>query len=340
MSAVNAPSWFSEESIVVSTAPTCGVTKGGRLLPRIDEQGQRVYVEDPETGAEVIDVDDVYLADAEALTAGERTATMRDIPVEDVSMRTAVPTYYDLRFHERFVEAMKDDRFADFEARTIGRLIADGLVEVQQGHGSPGREERVGDVPYIKVSDLRAGLVNINPTNRVPRRVAEGKWGGKSSGLQAFDILSPSRTSKNIGDFCVLMPGQERVVLTKEVIVLRPGEEADFDSFYLLWALTLKIVRDQWRRVVFMQTNREDVGHRWHEIEIPLAKSRDLADATSKPFRDYYNAIAVARTSLGDYLRENEEHHFFISGAETPEPEAQAAAAAEGEGPAAEDQRL
>jgi type I restriction enzyme M protein len=331
MPAINAPSWFSEDTITVSTAPTCGLAKGGRLLPRIDEHGRRIYVKDTETEEDVIDVDDVYLADAEALAAGERTATMRDIPVGEVSMRTAVPVYYDRRFHERFVEAMKDERFADFEAKTIGRLLEEDLLTLQHGHGSPGREERVGEVPYIKVSDLRAGLVNINPTNRVPQRVAEEKWRGKSSGLEPFDILSPERTSKNIGDFCVLMPGQERVVLTKEIIVLRPAGAAHFDSFYLLWALTLSIVREQWKRVVFMQTNREDVGDRWLEIEIPVAKSREIADATAEPFRAYYNAIAAARTALGDYLRENEEHHFFISGAETPEPEAQAAAAAEEE---------
>src|SRR4051794_21375004 len=121
MPAINAPSWFSEDTITVSTAPTCGLTKGGRLLPRIDEHGQRVYVKDPETEEDVLDIDDVYLADAQALTGGERTATMRDTPVDDVSIRTAVPVYYDRRFHERFVEAMKDERFADFEATTIGK---------------------------------------------------------------------------------------------------------------------------------------------------------------------------------------------------------------------------
>jgi type I restriction enzyme M protein len=171
--------------------------------------------------------------------------------------------------------------------------------------------------------------MNINPTNRVPNRVAEKLWRGETSGLEPFDILSPERTSKNIGDFCILMPGQQRVVLTKEVIVLRPGPEATFDSFYLLWALTLKIVRDQWKRIVFMQTNREDVGDRWLEIMIPVASTRTAARAASKPFRQYYTAIATARTALGDYLRESGEHHFFVSGAETPEPEAQAAAAAD-----------
>jgi hypothetical protein len=329
MAAINAPSWFSDETVAVSTAPTCGLAKGGRLLPRIDEHGQRVQVEDPETGEDITAIDDALLDDADALVAGRRTSTLRKIPIAEVSLRTAVPVYYDRRFHERFVQAMKTPRFADFGAATLGQLVRGEQVTLQHGHGSPGKEERVGEVPYIKVSDLRAGLVNINPTNRVPERVAENLWGARTSDLNAFDLLSPQRTSKNIGDFCVLMPGQERVVLTKEVIVLRPGPQATFGPFYLLWALTLKIVREQWRRVVFMQTNREDVGDRWLEIEIPVAKSAAIAEATARPFHDYYASLASARTALADYLQRSGEHHFFVSGAEPPDAVAQAAAAAE-----------
>jgi hypothetical protein len=318
---IQRPSWFSDDHVVVSTAPTVGLTKGGRLLPLIDQHGERVQMPDPETGELVDAINDVYLSDAEALVSGERTETLRDIPADEVSLRTAVPVYYDRRFHERFVAAMTTEQFSEFGSAAVGSLIESGVLEVMGGHGSPSADQRVGEVPYIKVSDLRAGLVNINPTNRIPQRLAEKMWAGKSSGLRAYDILSPERTSKNIGDFCLLMPGQEQVVLTKEVIVLRPGPKADFDSFFLLWAMTLKLVRDQWRRVVFMQTNREDVGKRWLEIEIPVPGSREAADRVSEPFRTYYGAIAGARGALAAYLRDSDDHHFFVSGAEPPDVE-------------------
>ena len=115
------------------------------------------------------------------------------------------------------------------------------------------------------------------------------------------------------------MPGQEQVFTTKEIIVLRPGPKADFDTFYLLWAMTLKIVRDQWRRVIFMQTNREDVGKRYLEISIPVPPSQERADEVSKPFKDYYVAISLARIELQKYLFATKAHHFFVSGAEEPE---------------------
>ena len=84
--------------------------------------------------------------------------------------------------------------------------------------------------------------------------------------------------------------------------------------------MTLKIVRDQWRRVVFMQTNREDVGKRYLEIEIPIPPNGQKAAEVSEPFKHYYETIARARSELQKYLHGTKAHHFFVSGAEQPEP--------------------
>jgi type I restriction enzyme M protein len=81
--------------------------------------------------------------------------------------------------------------------------------------------------------------------------------------------------------------------------------------------MTLEIVRAQWQRVVFMQPNREDVGRRYLEIEIPIAPDVRTAAAVSEPFRRYYTNIAAERGLLRDYLRDG-GHHFFLSGAEEP----------------------
>ena len=80
--------------------------------------------------------------------------------------------------------------------------------------------------------------------------------------------------------------------------------------------MTLEIVRTQWHRVVFMQTNREDVGQRYLEIEISVPPSPQRAAEVSEPFRNYFVYIAEQRARLGEYLRAG-DHHFFLSGVET-----------------------
>ena len=318
---IHKPTWFRDDEVMVSTAPTCGLAKGGRLLPKVDPTtGLRVQVEDPETGELVDAVDDQLQIDMKALADGETTSTLRFVPAADVSMRIAVPTFFDRRFDDAFDEAMGTDGFGEFTSMTIGGMIEAKLLTVRNGHGSPTQSVRVGKVPYIKVSDLRAGLVNINPTNRVPLAVAKKFWKSDDSGLRAWDLICPERTSKNIGDFCMMLPGQEDVVATKEVIVLRPGSAATFDPFYLMWAMTLTIVRDQWRRVIFMQTNREDVGNRYLEVRVPVPSSAGHANEVSRAFRNYYENIANARGDLRDYLAEHPDHHFFIGAARETSP--------------------
>lgn len=253
-----------------------------------------------------------------SLESGEITETGCWIESEDLTDRLiAVPAYFDARPMADFEAMMNRPEMKDFDALTIEELVKKGWVTTQGGHGSPSADLRHGTVPYIKVSDIRAGQININPTNRVSDVVARRFWKGKESGLRQWDLITPIRTSKNIGEFAVLMPGQEHIVLTKEMLILRATDEAPFDNFYLLWALTLKAVRRQWERIIFMQTNREDVGSRYREILLPIPPNEDVAASRSEPFRSYYEGMDMLRERLVRYLESDDKHHLFISTAVT-----------------------
>lgn len=297
------PSWFKDGKVVVSSAPKCGINKDGLDAVIIDGPSQ-------------VEIEDELYADVVAIRAGKTRPTTRIVPLQDViGPWRAVPAHFDPTPLRAFRKT-RAEMWPKWSERTIGELIDLGWVIRRDGHGSPSKDQRQGVVPYIKVSDLRAGLVNINTTNMVPESVAHDMWGGSDSGLRAFDLLSPERASSNIGEFCVLMPGQEQVVLTREVIVLRVTNKAPFDAFYLLWALSLQIVRDQWKRVIFMQTNREDVGDRYREIVLPIPPDQKEARSVSKDFRDYFTGLSRLRTSFAEHLASEGLHHFTLTGAE------------------------
>src|SRR5690349_20717519 len=119
---------------MVSTAPTCGLTKGGRLLPLVDTNtGTRIQVPDPETGEPVDAINDQLLADIQALASGKQTDTLRFIERENVSMRAAVPVYYDRRFEASFRAAMRTPAFEGFTGVSLGDLIKKDVVRVRGG---------------------------------------------------------------------------------------------------------------------------------------------------------------------------------------------------------------
>jgi len=297
------PSWFVDGQVLISNASTCGINK----------DGEELYEVDAATGEHTNQLNDQLREDVRRVLGGLPSETVQWVPVETMYRAgIAVPAYYDMRFDQWF-DSHAEIVWPDFRIATLGELQAHDELTVLHGHGSPAAHLRTGTIPYIKVSDLRAGQVNINPTNRISEDVARRYWKGEDSGLRPFDLITPARTSKNIGDIVVLMPGQERIVCTKEVLIFRPGAAANFDSFYLLWAMSLKIIRDQWRRLVFMQTNREDVGNRYQEIRILIPPTQTRADEVSRAFRDYYQGMAKLRNRFLNYLAEDKQHHVFLA---------------------------
>ena len=281
------PSWFRNGKVVVSSARRCGINKEGLDVVIIG-------------GAKDAEAEDELHADMLAIRAGTSRPTTRVVPLRDViGPWRVVPTHFDPLPVDEF-SSTRAKLWPDWSEKSLGELIDLGWIVHRSGHDSPTMEERGGPIPYIKVSDLRAGLVNLNPTNMVSESVAHRLWGGpeSDSGLHAFDLLSPERASSNIGEFCVLMPGQERVVLTREIILLRVAKQAPFDAFYLLWALSLEIVRNQWKRIIFMQTNREDVGARYREILLPIPPDKKEARNVSKEFRAYYGCVSLTGMNI------------------------------------------
>lgn len=306
------PSWFIDGKVLIVNAKTCGINKDG------NEQ----YIVSPKTGIRSGEIDDDLAECCEAITDGDfsREEIFYCDNSELVQKDIFVPKYYDPKTLKGIEKLFENN--TDFTLMSLGELQKQKVISIRGGHGSPSADQRLGSIPYIKVSDLRAGHVNINPTNMVPLDLAKFFWAKKdknkdkdliTSGLESYDLISPERASKNIGEFCVLMPGQENAVLTKEVIVIRANKQEQFDQFYLMWALSLIEVRIQWERIVFMQTNREDVGTRMLEIKIPIPKNIQISNKCSKSFRDYYTGLEKSRSKFIKDLKTSEFlHHVYL----------------------------
>jgi len=275
---------FSTTNVFFLDPKTCGIYKNGATRVKVDEHGKRTTVTDNE-----------LLDDVTAFIAGDRPPGMATIPVEHAINGVLVPRYFDPRWDEPF-NALKASM--GFDDMTIGALIDSGVLTVRGGHGSPGNDQRVGTVPYVKVSDIRNLRINVNPTNLIPPALARRFWrSDDDSGLRAWDVLTPNRASSNIGECAILLPGEDKIVLTKEVFVFRVtgGAGEGWDPFYLLWALSLAAVRRQWQRITLMQTNREDVGDRYREIRLPIPMSSEWATTVSGSFRTYFTTIGTAK---------------------------------------------
>ena len=176
----------------------------------------------------------------------------------------------------------------------MGELIDNGDIEREMGHGSPrGQFKGKGTVPYVKVSDIKNWRINENPKYFIPDETALKLRGERR--LQKFDVVMPTRACKNIGLGAIVMPWQTHVVLTKEIAVLRCTKESGISPWLLLVALSLRVVNDQFRFLVQMQTNREDLGHRLLQLKIPVPIDEAARRRWEKPAEEYFRAQVKAR---------------------------------------------
>lgn len=308
--------------VVMLNPRTCGIYKSGAKRFKVTTDGKRTE-----------EVDNQMLEHVMSWRSGKMPPGAVEVPMSEVLGRdVVVPTYFDARYDHAF-DAMKAKMVC--REKTIGELMDEGLVFIRGGHGSPGNDLRVGSVPYVKVSDIRSLRVNVNPTNMIPRALAKTYWRGDTSGLKAWDVITPNRASSNIGEFALLLPGEEDIVLTKEMFVLRltPKGAATLDGFYLLWALSLSAVRDQWKRVALMQTNREDVGARHREIRLPWppegVDAKTWTATKAKHFRTYFEGMSKARVDFVDALRTGDAEYISSVFASAAPSDPKAAAEAE-----------
>lgn len=279
----------TEEGWVTFLNPrTCGISPSGGVLCKETPEGKIV---DDELWEHVR----TYLLKNELPPGGVRVSLK-----EAWTRKVLVPNYYDPRYEREFETLLEA---GGLKAISLEELIEKDLLDYRFGHGSPERTGREGEVPYIKVSDLRALRVNVNPTNMVPKDLAKRFWRGEKSGLQAWDLLTPIRASSNIGEFSILLPGEEERLLTKEILVIRSLDPETLSPFYFLWAFSLQAVRSQWRRIALMQTNREDVGDRWKEVRIPdPTLDPKWAREVAKPLREYFEGLVEAGKKLASLL--------------------------------------
>ena len=180
------------------------------------------------------------------------------------------------------------------ELISLSELIDKKELTCTSGHGSPkGQFKGKGLVPYVKVSDIKNWRINENPKYFIPDDEAKRLRGKKE--LQPFDLVTPTRASKNIGLVGVVMPWQTHVVLTKEIVVLRCTKKSRMSPWLLLVMMSLRVVNDQFKYLVQMQTNREDLGKRLYELLIPVPKDKKVRAKWEGHAKNFFLAQVKAR---------------------------------------------
>ena len=204
---------------------------------------------------------------------------------EDISNDIYVPRYY---WPRRAAQIVEQGTMQGITPLPIQQLLDEGIIEEYAGHGSPSSEYKgQGDVPYIRVADIVNWEMYKNPTTLIPHHVYVEKKGKNGVDLQARDIVFVRRASYRIGTVAMVSPYDTEVLLTKEFVVMRIVKENEYgiDPYYLLYLLSHELTQRQLYQKVLIETTLPNIGDRWKELWLPVARERTESQQIARSIR-------------------------------------------------------
>jgi len=136
-----------------------------------------------------------------------------------------------------------------------------------------------------------------DPTAKIPFEIFEKMYSAKKR-LQIGDVIYVRRGSYRIGSVAMISPYDLKIILTRELLVLRILDENNrykINAFYLLYLLSHKLTQMQTFNKVLIETTLPNIGNRWTELMLPLNlnvdKRIDIARKVEKVLKNKWQAI-------------------------------------------------
>lgn len=208
--------------------------------------------------------------------------TFRINSIDVIKSDILIPRYY---WKSKFDTIQNIASKQNIEMLPIQKLIDEEIIEYFDGNGSPASEFKgTGEYPYIRVKDIVNWQVYKDPTAFIPESEYKSLYRVEKQ-LQPKDILFVRRGSYRIGSVAMVSPYDLKVILTREILVIRVVKEQNeygITPEYLLYALSHKFVQQQEENMIFIDTTLPNIANRWKEISIPLYKGEAFTTITNK----------------------------------------------------------
>lgn len=194
-----------------------------------------------------------------------------EISADEVFKRDIfVPRYY---WKSKLEEIELNAAEQDIKLISIQQLLDEQVIKCFDGNGSPNAEFKgLGEIPYIRVKDIVQWQIYKDPTALIPESEFNRLY-KENKKLKEKDILYVRRGSYRIGSVAMVSPYDLKCILTREIKVIRLIEENNkygLTPEYLLYALSHKLVVEQAKNKIFIDTTLPNIAERWTEIKIPI----------------------------------------------------------------------
>ena len=210
------------------------------------------------------------------------------------------------RYYDPEIDAELNRLSVTHKLLRFGTLVDEGCVSVKTGDEVGKLAYGMGEIPFVRTTDLSNWEIKLDPKQRLDRKLYESLKA--SQDVQAHDILMVKDGTYLIGTCGIVTEYDLEIVYQSHLYKIRTHENSyGLNQFLLLAVLGSDIVRRQIRAKQFTQDIIDSLGERINELVLPIPKASEqrqkVTDIVSQVIRERVEARELARRAVVEVLQ-------------------------------------
>ena len=256
-----------DHEIFMAIARKVGHDKNGKLIYRRDAQGN--YILDRE-GRRIPDDDLPLIAARYREYVGKGRVAQEShlgfiVRSSAIVHHTFIPGYYDPEIKET-LKAL--ERTGRYRLATIRELVEQGLISIRRGHEVGSRYYGLGEIPFVRTSDIVNWEIKVDPVKSIPEGVYEAYR--RKQDVREDDILLVTDGTFLIGRTAIVTAADKKLVIQSHIRRLRCLRPDELHPYLLLYLLNTEVVQRQMEEKTFVQATISTIGDRLYEVVLPI----------------------------------------------------------------------
>lgn len=219
-----------------------------------------------------------------------------------ISNYVFIPSYYDPEIKQKLKEMEKTGKY---RLIAIKELVEQGLVSIKRGNEIGSRYYGMGDVPFVRTSDIVNWEIKIDPVKSIPEEVYE-KYRRRQD-IRENDILFVADGTFLIGRTAVVTSFDRKLVIQSHIKRIRCLRPEKLHPYLLLYLLNTEIVQKQIEEKTFVQATISTIGERLYEIVLPIPIDKEIITRVTNDISEVIKMKVEARRKMENLIRNGRE---------------------------------
>lgn len=211
-----------------------------------------------------------------------------EVPCSTIKDGVLAPRAYDPGLSE-LLESLKPTHLLV----PFGDLVREGTISLSTGDEVGMLAYGLGEIPFVRTSDLSNWEIKIDPKRAVSRELFESMKSKQD--VRAGDILMVRDGTYLIGTCAIVTKYDEEMLFQSHIYKIRVQTGDLLDPFLLLAILSSSVVQRQIRALCRTQDIIDSLGTRIQEVKLPIPKDRERCREVSQLVRKVIDDRIEAR---------------------------------------------